>query len=101
MRHAAAQASWNALKEYACTQDGATRQWDSYGSVEQLMNALANPNSGFYLQHPNFLVYQARIVGKPESEGGEGTRTFYNLISLHWQHPNAEEIDAPLERKEI
>lgn len=100
VRHAAAQASWNALKEYACINEWTARKWDSYGSVEPLMEALASPNSNFYLKRPNYLVYQARVVGKPESEGGEGTRTFYNLISFHRQHPNAEEVDTPLPRKD-
>ena len=89
--NADAQASWASFREYAEANRLTTASWAQHPEMDDLLPALAEPEGVLRFRAPSYLVYVENAVGGSE-------RVFYNLKTMHKDHPEAEKINAQAPR---
>lgn len=94
IKNRGAQTAWAAFMEYAQAHQEGPGRWSRYPQLESLLKALANPNSDLRFSRPNYLVYQKKTLADSE-------KVFYNPISFHHLHPDAETIGEPVQRDQV
>lgn len=98
IKNVGAQTSWQAFMRYAQGHQLRKGDWSQYKDASDLLSALADDRSELAFEMPRYLIYQKNVVtqGKDSEE-----KVFFNLVSLHKDHPEQELVNSRPKRESV